>query len=688
MYLEHFGLERLPFVNAPDTSIFFKEAQRGDLLEAAINAIRSGEAVIKVVGDVGSGKTLLCRMLGRRLHDEVAFIYLVNPTLAPEDVPAAVASELNLGPMQPDTRANTLRAIQEYLLTLRAQGRRVVALVEEAQSMSPESLEELRLLSNLESETNALFQMVLFGKPELDLILSETINRSLRDRIVSGFYLTPLTYREVTRYLIHRLNACGCSNSDLFTPAAIRAIAFSSGGLLRRINILAHKALMSAYVDGLNQARWIHVRNAVKNSEFGRYWQHWLRPVVLMLGGGMLFLAGGITAVRLGWFACPECALTPTPTAQHRMVAPSGGPSMRSTPPAIVAQSPQKMQSAATPVDNATQDPMSTQPTSTQQTETSTSRVPSETSILAAQQRADLAPEQTTDTAEKPMAPVLTSSRRIQPSLTNQVSTLSDLKSDSASPSTPSVGLQERPSQDPDSDTKAPEVEEESSFFKAPRALFGLVTSILESDDETQPNPTINTHTASRSPSEAMVDEANASPPDESPAPQAQKELDSRNASNPSAASNTLQSEMLVKLPDGVQAESYLYERMDASRKWLAESPPGQHTLQLILAPLEVAAERFKTLFQKKMNKPLRILVFPLTDGVAMVCAGDFSSFSLARKALIEMENNQRTSGVFIQTARNLQSQLRQIKRPVRHAARHDKKREKGIERRSGNNQP
>ncbi len=196
MYLDHFRLQRHPFVSVPDTTLFYEGGHRGALLHALMEAILDGEALLKVVGAPGSGKTLFCRMLGRRLPDEVTLVYLVNPSLTPNDLIWAVASELCILSSDDDTptpgRAELLHLIQTHLLQQHAEGRRVVVLVEEAQAISPETLEELRLLSNLETERQPLLQLVLFGRPALERLLATPALRPLEDRIVSSFVLDPL----------------------------------------------------------------------------------------------------------------------------------------------------------------------------------------------------------------------------------------------------------------------------------------------------------------------------------------------------------------------------------------------------------------------------------------------------------------------------------------------------------------
>jgi len=168
MYLEHFGLDRQPFKITPDTSMFYEGSKRGAALDALIYAIKSGEGIIKVVGEVGSGKTMLCRMLELKLSDIVDIVYIAHPSLSPDNILHVIAHELHLDVRNDDSKLDVMQKLQDYLLKKHACNRQVVVFVEEAQSMPAETLEEIRFLSNLETDQHKLLQMVLFGQPELD----------------------------------------------------------------------------------------------------------------------------------------------------------------------------------------------------------------------------------------------------------------------------------------------------------------------------------------------------------------------------------------------------------------------------------------------------------------------------------------------------------------------------------------
>ena len=251
MYLDYFSLEWDPFRITPDTSLFFSGGNqgRGVVLDAMLFAIESGEGILKVVGEVGSGKTMLCRMLEERLPQTTEIVYLANPRLSPDEILYAIAFELKL-PVRGDTsKLLVMQQLQNYLIKQHTENRRVLVIIEEAQGMSVETLEEIRLFSNLETQVDKLMQIILFGQPELDKNLSSKNIRQLRERITHSFHLNPLTTRELSEYVRFRLGAAGCPCPQLLTRRAQWLVSKASGGLTRRINILVDKALLAAFAE-------------------------------------------------------------------------------------------------------------------------------------------------------------------------------------------------------------------------------------------------------------------------------------------------------------------------------------------------------------------------------------------------------------------------------------------------------
>ncbi len=268
MYQEHFGLNRPPFKITPDTSLFFEGNQRGAALDALLYAIHSGEGIIKVVGEVGSGKTMLCRMLEVRLSNDVDVIYIANPSLSPDNILHVIAHELHLDINNEMSKVNVMQQIQAHLLKKHASNRQVVLFVEEAQSMPIETLEEIRLLSNLETDQNKLLQMVLFGQPELDEKLSQPHIRQLKERITHSFNLSPFPPDDTLCYLNFRLRSVGYKGPDVFNKKTAGVVKKYSDGLTRRINILADKSMLAAFSEGSHTVTSSHVKSAAQDSEF------------------------------------------------------------------------------------------------------------------------------------------------------------------------------------------------------------------------------------------------------------------------------------------------------------------------------------------------------------------------------------------------------------------------------------
>lgn len=269
MYFEHFGLKEPPFKITPNTEVFFTGGNRGAVLDAITYAILNGEGIVKVVGEVGSGKTMLCRMLQTMLPERIESIYLANPSVAPEEVLHAIAFELQIKLPKTADRLKVMQALQAHLLKRHAAGKQVVIFIEEAQGMPLATLEEIRLLSNLETNYDKLLQIVLFGQPELDINLNEIHIRQLRERITHSFHLAPLQANEIGDYILFRLRAAGYFGPHLFTPAAIKKLSRAAEGLVRRVNILADKALLAAFSENVYQVTPKHVQAAISDSEFG-----------------------------------------------------------------------------------------------------------------------------------------------------------------------------------------------------------------------------------------------------------------------------------------------------------------------------------------------------------------------------------------------------------------------------------
>ncbi len=304
MYEEYFGLERPPFKITPDTSLFFEGGKRGDILAALVYAVHRGEGIIKVVGEVGSGKTMLCRMLQLKLPDTVEIVYIANPSVSAEDILFVIAHELSLPVEKDASKHQVIRMLQDYLLQRHMENKQVVLFVEEAQGMPLDTLEEIRLLSNIETDENKLLQIILFGQPELDQNLAIKSIRQLRERITHHFELEPLTQQEIYNYLNFRMRQVGYTGPELISDSVAKKIEQHSEGLLRRINIIADKILLSAFAEGTHNLGSKHVIAAVNDSAFS---QEVTRKSPSLIWWGLLLvviaLAAGMYQTRAQWMA-------------------------------------------------------------------------------------------------------------------------------------------------------------------------------------------------------------------------------------------------------------------------------------------------------------------------------------------------------------------------------------------------
>ncbi len=265
MYLEHYGLSEAPFRITADPGYFFAGAERGATLDALLFALRFEEGIVKVTGEVGAGKTMLLRMLLEQLPPEALPVWLANPSLTPEQLLQAIARQIGIAP-DARTDERLLDAIEQRLIALYGEGRRVIVLVDEAHAMPPAALEQVRLLSNLETPRHKLLQIVLFGQPELDSLLAGAAQRPLRDRITHHFRLAPLTAAETRAYLLHRLQAAGHRGRPPLSVRAMNAISRSAAGLTRRINILADKTLLAGFAAGKHDIGLREVRLAARDA--------------------------------------------------------------------------------------------------------------------------------------------------------------------------------------------------------------------------------------------------------------------------------------------------------------------------------------------------------------------------------------------------------------------------------------
>ncbi|PKO45070.1 MAG: AAA family ATPase [Betaproteobacteria bacterium HGW-Betaproteobacteria-22] len=289
MYLKHFGLAELPFSITPDTSFYFASSSYQNALNTLIFAINTGEGFIKITGEVGTGKTLLCRKLMSSLDDSFKVAYIPNPYLEPQSLLLALAEELDvtLLPEAQTTQHILLNALTHALLDFARNNMKVVICLDEVQAMPIETLEALRLLSNLETEKRKLLQVVIFGQPELEDKLNHPSIRQLKQRITFDYQLDQLSRDELSYYINHRLIIAGYKGSRIFTPAALYWLYRYSKGVPRLVNILANKAMLASYGKGKHQVSYREILAAARdtksvNIKAGNLWSgKFLLPLIL-----------------------------------------------------------------------------------------------------------------------------------------------------------------------------------------------------------------------------------------------------------------------------------------------------------------------------------------------------------------------------------------------------------------------
>lgn len=267
MYLYHFGLRELPFTLTPNTEFFLALEPHNEALEVLATALKTGEGFLKVVGEVGTGKTLLCRKLLNEIPEHFVTAYIPNPYLNPDELRRAVAVELGVKQAQRMSAQLLTQRIQNRLLELHSKGHSVVLILDEAQALPSESLEALRLFTNLETETRKLLQVVLFGQPELNQRLAGDEFRQLRQRITFSYDLRAMSSFEVEHYISHRLKVAGYKGAALFSSDMCKKITQATRGVPRLVNVLCHKMLMLCYGQGQYQISLRHLELAVKDTE-------------------------------------------------------------------------------------------------------------------------------------------------------------------------------------------------------------------------------------------------------------------------------------------------------------------------------------------------------------------------------------------------------------------------------------
>ncbi|AEE25060.1 ExeA family protein [Paraglaciecola chathamensis] len=267
MYLYHYGIKELPFTLTPNTSYFFGLPSHKEAIAVLLTAIKTGEGFIKVTGEVGTGKTLICRKLLNELPDHFVAAYIPNPYLTPSELRRSVAAELNVTLSEHADQQEFTQRIQRRLIEINQQNRGVVLIIDEAQALPVESIEALRLITNLETESRKLLQVVLFGQPELDDKLALPELRQLKQRVTFSYALKLMDADQLFQYVRHRMSVAGYRGGDIFSSRACKILFKASKGTPRIVNVLCHKALMLAYGEGKQQVETRHVKLAIADTE-------------------------------------------------------------------------------------------------------------------------------------------------------------------------------------------------------------------------------------------------------------------------------------------------------------------------------------------------------------------------------------------------------------------------------------
>ena len=266
MMLQHFGLREAPFGLTPDTSFTFASRSHREAHDTLMVALQGGDGFIKITGEVGTGKTFLCRRFLGSLPEGYLALFLPNPCVHRRGLLISLCLELGLDIELNTPQAQLLPVLTEGLLAKAKEGLTVVACLDEAQAMPDEALEALRLLTNIETEKSRLLRVVMFGQPELDTKLAQPHMRQLAQRISFHYELTALTREETLAYLNHRMAAAGNTGATVFGAQEAKLLHTISGGTPRLLNVVAHKSLLLAYGCGETRVSVAHIRAAADDT--------------------------------------------------------------------------------------------------------------------------------------------------------------------------------------------------------------------------------------------------------------------------------------------------------------------------------------------------------------------------------------------------------------------------------------
>ena len=634
LYIEHFRLREAPFRITPTTDFFYHGGRRGEILDALLYSVSSGEGIMLVTGEVGSGKTMLLRALSEKVPDNIELVYIPNPSLSGREILFNLCGELGLS--GDSERPDTLRRLQDYLIAKNAEGKQVLALIDEAQAMPEESLEEIRLLSNLETRRHKLMQVILFGQPELDDTLAKQNMRQLRERVTVRFRLEPLGRGDVMEYIQTRLRAAGHQGGRIFSEDACALIARVSQGLSRRINILADKSLLSAFARGARKVGLVDARRAVRDAGFRklRYVPARVRRrmtqgarALAAMAIAVLLIAGGIRFWRQNEAAAPlslppdEVVAAAIPPIESESASDSNQPPIADSP-APVAE--------ITPDSEAVDFAQSV----AEQTEaiTAVEPVDSVDSVAPVESVAEESAPDLID-AENPLA--LTDAQieieAVDAALESVAALESESESESASADDSFIEESSPAAIDESQTPRVEEVAEAIAEAVADVEVAAAVAEVLARDltPQTPSSELSESSELSKSPespaaANAAPEEAveSESPAEESPPPESESESESEFARTNESGNIRwhIETEPTAAAPaiadnpkwNWMPPDAFLRERLNVTQTRL-QSPPGSYTGRLMTVAQERATylERFLRHFARFY--PLRdVMVYPL----------------------------------------------------------------------------
>ena len=331
VYLPYFGLSEAPFSITPDPAFVYLSQRHRDALAHLMYGVGRGGSggFVQLTGEVGTGKTTLCRCVLEQVPDGTHVALILNPLMTPREMLESICDELGVPTADADTNKDLVDRLNAYLLEAHAAGERVVVVVDEAQNLSPESLEQIRLLTNLETDKHKLLQIVLLGQPELRDLLQRRSLRQLAQRITARFHLTPLSAADTARYVQHRMAVAGAERNP-FRPAALQALYQRSGGIPRLINIIADRSLLAAYAREKTQidARLVNAAaDEVQQGEAGvrraSRWRGWATAAAV--AAVALIAAWVWSGLRIERADDPERSLAAEAAPANAVTSPSNG---------------------------------------------------------------------------------------------------------------------------------------------------------------------------------------------------------------------------------------------------------------------------------------------------------------------------------------------------------------------------